>query len=78
MAALQREGIPVTPGYRQAADMYAASHALSRHGDEQVEAKQGQLPVDEASIAAIPEALAAPVPGLLVPKHYEGRTSWAA
>ena len=73
LAMLQREGVPVESGYRHTADMYAVRHALSRHGDEQVEAKQGQLPLSDADIAAIPEAIAAPDAWILGAKTPRGQ-----
>ncbi len=73
LAMLQREGVPVEVGYRHTADMYAVRHALSRHGDAQVEAKQGQLPLSDADIAAIPEAIAAPDAWILGAKTPRGQ-----
>ncbi|AFU45473.1 hypothetical protein C380_08855 [Acidovorax sp. KKS102] len=73
LAMLQREGVPVESGYRHTADMYAVRHALSRHGDAQVEAKQGQLPLSDADIAAIPEAIAAPDAWILGAKTPRGQ-----
>lgn len=73
LAILQREGVPVEVGYRHTADMYAVRHALSRHGDAQVEAKQGQLPLSDADIAAIPEAIAAPDAWILGAKTPRGQ-----
>lgn len=55
---LQREGVPVDSGFTHAADMFAVRHALNRHGDAAVEAKQGQLPLGEADIAAVPKIIA--------------------
>ncbi|AOG22566.1 PLxRFG domain-containing protein [Acidovorax sp. RAC01] len=55
---LQREGVPVDGGFTHAADMFAVRHALKRHGDAAVEAKQGQLPLGEADIAAVPKIIA--------------------
>lgn len=73
LAMLQREGVPVEVGYRHTADMYAVRHALSRHGDAQVEAKQGQLPLSDADIVAIPEAIAAPDAWILGAKTPRGQ-----
>lgn len=57
VALLRREGVPVEEGYSHAADMFAVRHALSRHGDAKTEAKQGQLPLVDADIAAIPQII---------------------
>lgn len=55
---LVREGIPVTAGFTHSVDMFAVRHALNRHSDAKVEAKQGQLPLGDADVAAIPQVIA--------------------
>lgn len=73
VAALQREGVPVEAGYRHTTDMYAVRHALSRHADEKVEAKQGQLPLGDEDIAAIAQTIAAPDAWILGAKTPRGQ-----
>ncbi len=56
---LQGEGVAVDEGFAHTADMFAVRHALNRHGDGKAEAKQGQLPIKDDDIAAIPQIVGA-------------------
>jgi hypothetical protein len=73
VSMLQSEGVAVDGGFSHTVDMFAVRHAFNRHGDEKVEAKQGQMPLTDADISAIPQAIESPDAWLLGAKTPRGQ-----